>query len=426
MVRISGPNLAGFAREILGRVPSPRYASFGAFLGSDGSAIDRGIALFFAKPSSYTGEDVLELQGHGGPAVLQLLLERCLRLGARLAEPGEFTRRAFLNGKLDLAQAESVSDMIEASTAEAARCAMRSLQGDFSRAVRDMSRALVDLRMLVEAALDFPDEEVESLTSDDSAGRLKAVQERLARVREAGRQGSLLREGIHVVLVGRPNVGKSSLLNLLAGEDVAIVTEIPGTTRDAIRRAIQIDGVPLHVVDTAGLRDSSDRVESIGIERTRAAIDQADLALVVVDRSEGESAADRDILASLRSEMPRIKVHNKIDLSGDEARIEVKEGQTEVWISAKTGAGVDFLRRALLAAVGWRSAGEGLFMARARHLAALNDAAVHLERAAGELPRPELFAEELRLAQRALGSIVGEFSADELLGEIFSRFCIGK
>ncbi len=426
MVRVSGTDLSRLALEILGRVPLARHATFGAFLEQDGTAIDRGIALYFPKPYSYTGEDVLELQGHGGTAVMQLLLERCLELGARLAEPGEFTRRAFLNDKLDLAQAESVADLIEASTAEAARCAMRSLQGDFSRGVNEICRALVDLRMLAEAALDFPEEEVDFLTARDAAGRLQAVRKHLDRVREVARQGSLLREGIHAVLVGRPNVGKSSLLNRLAGEEVAIVTDVPGTTRDAIRQAIQIGGVPLHVVDTAGLRDAADRVERIGIERTRAAIDKGDLALVMVDRTEGETDADRDILASLPPEMPRIKVHNKIDLSGDNARVEIADGRTEVWLSARTGAGMDLLREVLLGAVGWHSPGEGVFMARARHLAALNDAADHFERAAGQAQRLELFAEELRLAQRALGSITGEFTADDLLGEIFSRFCIGK
>jgi len=414
------------ALEILGRVPLARHATFGPFLEQDGTAIDRGIALYFPKPYSYTGEDVLELQGHGGTAVMKLLLERCVELGARLAEPGEFTRRAFLNDKLDLAQAESVADVIEASTAEAARCAMRSLQGDFSREVNEMCRALVDLRMLVEATLDFPEEEVDFLAAGNAAGRLGEVRERLDRVLDTARQGSLLREGIHVVLVGRPNVGKSSLLNQLAGEDVAIVTEIPGTTRDAIRQTIQIAGVPLHVVDTAGLRDSSDQVERIGMERTRAAIEKGDLALVMVDRSEGETDADRAILANLRPDMPRIKVHNKIDLSGDNARVEIADGRTEVWLSARTGAGMDLLRDALLAAAGWQSAREGVFMARARHLAALSKAAEHLERAAGEEKRLELFAEELRLAQQALGAITGEFTADDLLGEIFARFCIGK
>ncbi len=414
------------ALEILGGVPLARHATFGPFLEQDGTAIDRGIALYFPKPYSYTGEDVLELQGHGGTAVMQLLLERCVELGARLAEPGEFTRRAFLNDKLDLAQAESVADLIEASTAEAARCAMRSLQGDFSREVNEMCRALVDLRMLAEATLDFPDEEVDFLTAGNAAGRLGEVRERLNRVLDTARQGSLLREGIQVVLVGRPNVGKSSLLNRLAGEEVAIVTDVPGTTRDAIRQAIQIGGVPLHVVDTAGLRDSSDQVERIGIERTRAAIDKGDLALVMVDRSEGETEGDRAILANLRPDMPRIKVHNKIDLSGDNARVEIADGRTEVWLSARTGAGMDLLRDALLAAAGWQSAREGVFMARARHLAALSEAAEFLERAAGEEKRLELFAEELRLAQRALGAITGEFTADDLLGEIFARFCIGK
>jgi tRNA modification GTPase len=426
VVRLSGPDLTRISQEILGRVPDARHAAFGKFRARDGAAIDRGIALYFRKPHSYTGEDVLELQGHGGTAVMQLLLGRCLELGARLAEPGEFTRRAFLNGKLDLAQAESVSDLIEASTAEAARGAMRSLEGELSLKVNEMSQALVDLRMLVEATLDFPEEEVDSLTAGNAAGRLREVRERLDRVLDTARQGSLLREGIQVVLVGRPNVGKSSLLNRLAGEEVAIVTDVPGTTRDAIRQAIQIAGVPLHVVDTAGLRDAADQVERIGIERTRAAIDKGDLALVMVDRSEGETDADRAILANLRPEMPRIKVHNKIDLSGEEARTETGAGGTEVWISARSGAGLDLLRAALLGAVGWHSPGEGVFMARARHLAALSEAAGHLEKAANETQRLELFAEELRLSQQALGAITGEFTADDLLGEIFSRFCIGK
>jgi tRNA modification GTPase len=426
VVRLSGTGLEALARGLLGACPAPRRATLARFLDRDGGALDRGIAIYYPAPASYTGQDVLELQGHGGTAVMQLLLERCLELGARLAEPGEFTRRAFLNGKLDLAQAESVADLIEASSAEAARCALRSLEGEFSAAVKEMGQALTELRMLVEATLDFPEEELDFLQAEDAGGRLARVRERLARVQEAARQGSLLREGIHAVLVGRPNVGKSSLLNQLAGEEVAIVAEVPGTTRDAIRQAIQIEGVPLHVVDTAGLRDSEDAVERLGMERTRRAIARADLALLMVDRSEGESQADRAILASLPPGLPVIKVHNKIDLSGEAPRAAEHPGGSEVWLSALTGAGVELLRRRLLGAAGWRPGGEGLYMARARHLAALRSAGAHLEQAAARAGELELFAEELRRAQQELSAITGEFSADDLLGEIFARFCIGK
>ncbi len=426
VLRLSGAGVAELARAVLGRLPAPRHATVARFLDRDGRAIDHGIALYYPGPASYTGEEVLELQGHGGTAVMRLLLERCLELGARLAEPGEFTRRAFLNDKLDLAQAESVADLIEATTAQAARCAMRSLEGEFSAAVQAMAQALTELRMLVEATLDFPEEELDFLKAADAEGRLAGVRERLARVREAARQGSLLREGIHVVLVGRPNVGKSSLLNQLAGEEVAIVTDVPGTTRDAIRQAIQLEGVPLHVVDTAGLRESEDAVERAGMERTRRAIARADLALVMVDRGEGESAQDQAILASLPQGLPVIKVHNKIDLSGEAPRALREGGRAEVWLSAKTGAGLELLRGQLLEAAGWHPGGEGLYMARARHLAALAAAAAHLEQAAGRAGELELFAEELRLAQQELSAITGEFSADDLLGEIFARFCIGK
>lgn len=426
VVRLSGAGLAALAERMLGRCPPARRATLAKFLDRDGHAIDHGIALYFPAPASYTGQEVLELQGHGGPAVMQLLLERCLELGARAAEPGEFTRRAFLNGKLDLAQAESVADLIEASTARAARCAMRSLEGEFSAALREMTQTLIDLRMLVEATLDFPEEELDFLKAADAEGRLAGVRRQLQRVLEAARQGSLLREGIHVVLVGRPNVGKSSLLNQLAGEEVAIVTEVPGTTRDAIRQAIQIQGVPLHMVDTAGLRETEDLVERLGVERTRRAIARADLALLMVDRSEGESEADRAILAGMPPGLPVIKVHNKIDLSGEEPRAAEHAGGSEVWLSAKTGAGVELLRRTLLADAGWHPGGEGLFMARARHLAALRSAAAHLEQAVGRAGELELFAEELRQAQQELSSITGEFSTDDLLGEIFARFCIGK
>lgn len=431
MVRISGKNLQAMTQEILGHIPQPRHASLSKFLDANGQIIDQGIALYFPAPHSYTGEDVLELQGHGGPAVMNLLLSRCLAAGARLAQPGEFTLRAFLNNKLDLAQAESVADIIDASTGEAARCAMRSLQGEFSAAIHTLVQALTDLRMLVEATLDFPEEETDFLQHANAHGKLESIQRQLERVLTSSRQGSLLREGLHVVLVGQPNVGKSSLMNRLAGEEVAIVTEIPGTTRDAIRQSIEIEGVPLHLIDTAGLRETDDAVEKIGIARTRATIDQADLILLLIDACQGVAAADRAILDSLPAGLPLISVVNKIDLLHETPQTKDREGKIEIRLSAKTGAGVDLLRQKLLETIGWQphAAGEGLFMARQRHLRALTEARGHLQgaTAAGEKgAQLELLAEELRLAQLALTTITGEFSADDLLGEIFSRFCIGK
>lgn len=431
VVRISGKNLQSIARKIIGRVPAPRYASLSKFLDENGLAVDQGIAIYFPSPHSYTGEDVLELQGHSGPAVTSLLLSCCLSAGARLAQPGEFTLRAFLNNKLDLAQAESVADIIDASTGEAARCALRSLQGEFSTAIRTAVQALTDLRMLVEAALDFPEEEIDFSQHGDVCGRLKAVQLQLDHILASARQGSLLREGVHVVLVGQPNVGKSSLMNQLAGEEAAIVTEIPGTTRDAIRQTIEIEGVPLYLVDTAGLRETDDAVEKIGIARTRAVIEKADLALLLIDDSVGVTPEDRSILASLPSGLPVIRVHNKIDLLNRLPQVKDYKGQPEIHLSARTGAGVALLRRKLLEMAGWQPhvIGEGIFMARHRHLRALTEAREYLEDALGLAERRiqlELLAEELRLAQLALSSITGEFSADDLLGEIFSRFCIGK
>ncbi|MBM3357336.1 MAG: tRNA uridine-5-carboxymethylaminomethyl(34) synthesis GTPase MnmE [Betaproteobacteria bacterium] len=426
IVRISGSDLGSLIVQLLGRRLAPRRAVLANFLDARGEAIDQGIALHFPAPHSYTGEDVLELQGHGGPVVLQLLLRRCLELGARLAEPGEFTKRAFLNDKLDLAQAESVADLIDATTAQAARCALRSLQGSFSERVGELSRALVELRTLVEATLDFPEEEIDFLKRADAEGRLARVRTRLDAVLEASQQGSLLREGMHVVLAGQPNVGKSSLLNRMAGEELAIVTDIPGTTRDAIRQSIDVNGVPAHIIDTAGLRDSHDPVEKLGIARTWAAIEKADVMLLVVDCTEGETAKDRAILAQLPGALPCIRVMNKIDLIGRAPGVERASGATAAWVSAKTGAGVDLLRQALLDTVGWHGGGEGLFMARERHLQALHRARRHLEQAVQVGPQLELFAEELRLAQEALGAITGEYHADDLLGEIFSRFCVGK
>jgi len=396
------------------------------FRDARGEVIDQGLALFFPAPRSYTGEDVLELQGHGGPVVLQQLLKRCLELGARPAQPGEFTQRAYLNDKLDLAQAESVADLISAATAEAARGALRSLQGAFSRKVEELAQGLIELRALVEATLDFPDEEIDFLKQADAEGRQAVLRAQLRNLLSASQQGSLLREGIQVVLAGQPNVGKSSLLNRLAGEDLAIVTEIPGTTRDAIRESISLEGVPVHIIDTAGLREARDPVERIGIERTWAAIEKADFLLLLIDATQGEGEADREIQKRVPSELPCIRVMNKIDLLTGQAAGVKRNDSSTVWISAKTGDGMDELRKSLLEAAGWQGGGEGLFMARERHVQALEQAQTHLESAAQHLSRPELFAEELRLAQESLGTITGEFTSDDLLGEIFSRFCIGK
>jgi tRNA modification GTPase len=425
VVRLSGPRLAPFAERLAGRVPAPRRAERAIFRAADGTAMDDGLVLYFPAPHSYTGEDVLELHGHGGPVVMQRLLRRCLELGARLAEPGEFTRRAFLNDKLDLAQAEAVADLIEASTEAAAQSAVRSLQGEFSAAVRALVDQLIELRMLVEATLDFPEEEVDALDRADARARLERLRGALAATLERARQGSILRSGLHVVLAGQPNVGKSSLLNRLAGEELAIVTSIPGTTRDTVRQPIQIDGVPLHLVDTAGLRETADEVERLGIERTWSAIERADLVVLIVDARAGVTDADRAIVARLPARLPRVVVHNKIDLTGVAPRIVEGQGTSAVHLSARTGDGVDLLRRLLLERAGWHPGTESPFIARERHLVALRRAAEHLH-AASETRGTELLAEELRLAQRALDEITGEFTADDLLGEIFARFCIGK
>lgn len=415
--------MAGILRE----PPAPRRATLAEFLDAQGRAIDEGIALYFPAPHSYTGQDVLELHGHGGPVVMQLLLRRCVELGARPAEPGEFTRRAYLNDKIDLAQAESVADLIDAATTEAARSAVRSLQGAFSRRIEELLDDLVELRALVEAALDFPEEDVEWVTQSDGAGRLGRLQAKLRDVLAASQQGSLLREGLRVVLAGQPNVGKSSLLNLLVGEELAIVTDIPGTTRDAIRQTVSIRGIPVHIIDTAGLRPSSDPVEKLGIARTWTAIEQADVVVLMLDAAQGEAAGDREILRRIPPGLPRLTVMNKIDLLTRAPNLEHGSDGTTVWLSAKTGAGVELLAKALLESVGWHDGGaEGLFMARERHVHALQLAQSYLEQAAHQLESLELFAEELRLAQQALGTITGEFTSDDLLGEIFKRFCIGK
>ncbi len=425
MIRLSGPQSKVIGSEISGKPPAARHATYCNFLDENGVVLDQGISLYFPAPHSYTGEEVFELQGHGGPAVLRMLLQRCLDLGARLAQPGEFTRRAFLNNKLDLAQAESVADLIEANTTEAARSAVRTLSGEFSAAVQGMIEELIFLRMLVEAMLDFPEEEVDIINLERRDALLNNTQVKLKHTLDTAKQGSLLREGAHVVIAGSPNVGKSSLLNRLSGEEVALVSDIPGTTRDVIRQAIQIRGVPMHIMDTAGLRESQDTVENMGIARTHQTLHHADLILLLLDASRGLTAQDEAILAGLPADIPRLLVFNKIDLIKNK---EVLWAGSNPWVgvSAKTGEGLEELRGKLLEAVGWRDQESGTFMARERHLRSLALAQTHLNHAHTVLASAELFAEELRLAQRALNEITGEFTADDLLGEIFSSFCIGK
>ncbi len=415
IVRVSGPAAPAVAERVLGSLPPPRVATLAAARDARGEPLDEGLALYFPAPSSYTGEPVVEFQGHGGSVVLQSVLAAFVDAGARLAEPGEFTRRAFLNGRLDLAQAEGVADLIDAASREAARSAMRSLRGEFSAAVQTLVAQLTELRALTEAMLDFPDEEVDALHREDAAARLARVRAMLDEVLARSRQGSLLRTGIHVVLAGRPNVGKSSLLNRLAGAERAIVTPVPGTTRDALREAIQIEGVPLVVVDTAGLRASSDEVERLGIERTRRELAEADMVIAVFEA--GESHAP---LEQLPEGVARIEVYNKLDLAPG---FVAPEGALAV--SAKTGAGLETLRSRILTEAGWSGGGESVFLAHERHLRALAKARAHLETATST-PQWELFAEELRLAQESLGAITGRLTADDLLGEIFARFCIGK
>ena len=426
VVRVSGNALQTYAAPLIPRPLTPRHAAYTPFLDAAGQAIDEGLALFFPAPHSYTGEDVLELHGHGGPVVLQQLLQRCLELGARLARPGEFTERAFLNGRMDLAQAEGVADLIEASTALAARAALHSLQGQFSQLIQLLSNDLVRLRTLLEATLDFPEEEVEFLTAGRAEQQLAAIREQLAATLAATRQGSVLRDGIQVVLVGEPNVGKSSLLNRLAGEDIAIVTATPGTTRDALRQQIDLGGVPVHVIDTAGLRETEDPVERLGIARTWAAIGKADLALLIEDASAATGASNQGIIDRLPAGLSRIRVVNKIDLVGTQARCTRGDAGVAVWVSARTGEGFADLKQVIWEQAGWQPSGEGVFTARARHIEALQAAQRHLATAATLGNRLELYAEELRLAHEALGRITGAFSADDLLGEIFSKFCIGK
>lgn len=426
VVRVSGSQLGDLAASLAGRKLDPRVATLANIRSADGSTIDRGIVILYPAPRSFTGEDVLELQGHGGSVTLRMLLSRCIDLGARLAEPGEFTQRAFLNGKLDLLQAEAVADLIEASSEQAARSAMRSLSGEFSLAVRSLQEGLTDLRMRVEAALDFPEEEVGSIDRGYALKRLGVIRLTLDGILLKANQGSLLRSGLQVVLAGQPNVGKSSLLNRLAGEERAIVTEIAGTTRDSLRESIQIEGVPLHVVDTAGLRDTQDHIERIGVERSWMEIGRADVVLHLVDARCGWSGADEAIEERLPAKSEHIVVANKIDLADLPTFRERRDDRVWIGLSARTGDGIDLLQRELLRAGGWREGAEDAYLARDRHVQALQKAATCLAGAESVAGETELFAEELRLAQAWLGEVTGEFSSDDLLGEIFSRFCIGK
>lgn len=443
IVRISGKDLSSIIAAVCGpnKPLQPRQATYLGFLNSDGSIIDKGLAIHFKAPHSYTGEDVLELQGHGGPVVLQMLLTRCLQAGEgidlRMAQPGEFTHRAFLNDKLDLAQAEAVADLIEASTEAAAKSASESLSGAFSKTIHDLVERVTRLRMLVEATLDFPEEEIDFLQQSDARGQLDAIREALQQVFKQSAQGALLRDGLSIVLAGKPNVGKSSLLNALAGNDVAIVTPIAGTTRDKVIETIQIEGIPINIIDTAGIRgasDATDEVERIGIERTWSAVDKADVIVHMLDASRGPTREDEEIIARFPMNVPVIRIWNKIDLSGHKPAIDRMPDATHIYLSAADLSGTDLLRSELLRLVGWQQTGESLYLARERHLIALKSAHDHLEMAAqhaahdseASAPALDLFAEELRLAQERLSSITGEFTSDDLLGVIFSRFCIGK
>lgn len=427
MVRASGPAAGAIAETLLGAAPRPRHAHFARFRTADGELIDEGLLLYFPGPASFTGEDVLELHGHGGPVVLDRLLRRVIELGARQARPGEFSERAFLNGKLDLAQAEAVADLIAASTEAAARAAVRSLQGEFSQAVQALVESLIELRVYVESAIDFPDEEIDFLSEGDVLGRLDAIAAQLAEVQTSARRGQVLRDGMTVVIAGQPNVGKSSLLNRLAGYDAAIVTDIAGTTRDVLREHIHLDGMPLHVIDTAGLRDSADPVEQEGIRRAWQAIGNADRLLLILDDRAGLGEAEQAILTRLPPGIGTTIVRNKIDLSGAEPGIVDTEQGVEVRLSALSGEGLPLLREHLKASMGYT--GQGSFIARRRHLEALDRAQAYLAAGREQLlahQAGELLAEDLRLAQEALGEITGAFTSDDLLGRIFSSFCIGK
>ncbi len=438
VIRISGKDLTPLIKALFGKsMLQPRLANYLPFTDADGSIIDQGLAIYFKAPHSYTGEDVLELQGHGGPVVMQLLLSRCIAAGQsidlRLAEPGEFTRRAFLNDKLDLAQAEAVADLIDASTEAAAKSASRSLSGVFSKSIHELVAQITNLRALVEATLDFPEEAIDFFKKTDANKLLADIDSALIDIFNQAAQGALLREGLNVVLAGPPNVGKSSLLNALAGNEVAIVTSIPGTTRDKVMETIQIEGVPINLIDTAGIRsseDTGDEVERIGIERTWAEVGRADVILHLLDADRGPTRVDETVASGFPAGVPIIRVWNKIDLSGHKPAVDVMDGVSSVYLSSVDKTGIDLLRAELLRIAGWQPTGESMYLARERHLIALRNAHDHLtvalQQAGQDDPALDLFAEELRLMQEQLGSITGAVSSDDLLGMIFSRFCIGK
>jgi tRNA modification GTPase len=425
VVRLSGPLAEDIARQMLGKVPQPRIATYTKFLGPSGEQLDAGIAIYFPAPASFTGESVVELHGHGGPTVMAMLVDAAVDLGARRAEPGEFSRRAFQNDKLDLAQAEAIADLIASGTEQAARAALRSLTGAFSGAVKALQDQLTELRVYVEAAIDFPEEEIDFLADDELGTRLEECAKTFKTLLENAAVGRVLRDGYQVVIVGKPNAGKSSLMNRLSGEDTAIVTEVAGTTRDVLRERINIDGLAVELVDTAGLRDDPDRVEAEGIRRARAAIANADAVLWIQDAT-GE--ADETMDEQLPEGIPVTVVRNKIDMSGDPAGIEEGD-QVLVRLSAKTGVGLEALRQRIRDLAGFRDLGEGAFTARRRHVEALKDAAQHFaagREALRDSRAGELLAEELRPAQQSLGAITGAMTSDDLLGRIFSEFCIGK
>ena len=427
IVRVSGDQAHNIAEQLLGKIPAPRYAHYTAFQDENKAAIDNGIALYFEGPNSFTGEDVLELQAHGGPIVLDILLKRVLSLGARAAKAGEFSERAFLNDKIDLAQAEAIADLIAAESHEAARAAIHSLNGEFSEEINNLVEQLTRLRIHVEAALDFPEEEIDFLADKVIENSLLAVKEKLQQVKSSAQQGRLLKEGMTVVIAGKPNAGKSSLLNQLAGQETAIVTDVPGTTRDILREHIQIDGLPLHIIDTAGLRESEDVVEQEGIRRAMQEIEKADRLLYVMDGDSKDE--EKNIIDSFSKDLGITFVHNKIDKNNGVAEVvEYAGSATDIFLSAKTGEGVDLLKQHLKKCMGYESRIEGKYMARRRHLEAIEEAEQNLELADLNLKHKhgELVAEELSLAQNQLASITGEFSSDDLLGRIFSDFCIGK
>ena len=424
IVRISGSLVQKIMHDILQQTLEPRLAHYLPFLDTNAQAIDEGLALFFPSPNSFTGEDVLELHGHGGPVVVDMLLQRILNLGARLAKPGEFSERAFLNNKIDLTQAEAIADLIDASSEQAARLALRSLQGEFAKKIDELNHNIIQLRMHIESAIDFADEEIDFLSIEKLAVAFTEVLNAIEKIQTQAQQGSLLREGFAAVIIGEPNVGKSSLLNRLSGKEIAIVTDIAGTTRDILRDHILIDDIPMHIIDTAGLRDSSDRVEQEGIRRAYAEIEKADLILYVTDKAIDDANLPENIISR-----PHILIHNKIDLSHTAAQIENKNEKTIIYLSAKSGEGIDLLKQQIKHKIGFKKEGQGIFLARRRHLDALARAYAHLQAGLQQLrltKATELIAEDLRLAQRALNEITGEFTADDLLGKIFANFCIGK